>query len=91
MLKRYATIIPQMLVCYNRLRWKWQWGPAANRSVDIFVDNMCISVVVLWIKSSTAPLCVSGCDRAGLSFVHSVTLWIAAFRWCGWLCGLAKT
>lgn len=80
MLKRYATIIPQMLVCYNRLRWKWQWVPAANRSLDMFVDNMCTTIGTLWIKPVTAPLYESGCARAVLSFVRSVTLWIAAFR-----------
>lgn len=91
MLKRYVTIIPQMFACYNRLRWEWQWTSAADCAVDIFVDNLCITVERLWIKSVTAPLCVSGCGRAVLFFVRSVTLWIAAFRWCGWLDGLAKT
>lgn len=66
-------------------------GPAADYSVDITVDNMCIPAWLLWIKSATAPLYMSVCARAGLSFVRSVTLWIAAFRWRCWLCGLAKT
>lgn len=66
-------------------------GPAADHSVDISVDNMCIMIGWLWIISATAPLYVSGCARAVLSFVRSVTLWIAAFRWYGWLDGLAKT
>lgn len=91
MLKRYVTIIPQMPACYNRVRWEWQWGPTADHSVDIIVDNMCITIGCLWIKSVTAPLYVSGCARAVLSFMRSVTLWIAAFHWYGWLCGLAKT
>lgn len=91
MLKRYVTIIPQMPVCYNRLRWDWQWVSAADCSVDIFVDNMCITIGQLWIKSATAPLYVSGCGRAVLSFVRSVTLWIVAFRWRCWLRGLSKT
>lgn len=80
-----------MFACYNRLRWDWQWVSAADCAVDIFVDNMCITVERLWIKSVTAPLCVSGCGRAVFFFVRSVTLWIAAFRWCAWLDGLAKT
>lgn len=66
-------------------------GLAADRTVDISVDNMCITIGYLWIKSATAPLYVSGCARAVLIFVRSVTLWIAAFHWCSWLCGLAKT
>ena len=60
-------------------------------SVDNHVYNMWITMLCLWIISITAPLYVSGCARAVLSFVQSVTLWIAAFRWCGWLDGLAKT
>lgn len=64
---------------------------AAGYSVDIYVDNMCITTYILWINSTTAPLYVSVCARAVLSFVHSVTLWIAAFRWRSWLRGLAKT
>lgn len=66
-------------------------GPAADRSVDIIVDNMCITAWLLWIKSATAPLYMSVCARVVLSFMRSVTLWIAAFRWRCWLCGLAKT
>lgn len=91
MLKRYVTIIPQMFACYNRLRWEWPWGLAVGHSVDISVDNMCITTGWLWVKSAAAPLYVSGCARAVLVFVYSVTLWIAAFRWCGWLGWLAKT
>lgn len=91
MLKRYVTIIPQMFACYNRLRWEWPWGLAADHSVDITVDNMCITMERLWIKSATAPLHVSGYARAVPSFLRSMTLWIAAFRWYGWLDGLAKT
>lgn len=91
MLKRYVTIIPQMFACYNRLRWDWLWVSAADCAVDIFVDNMCITMERLWIKSATAPLYVSGYARAVPSFLRSMTLWIAAFRWCGWLGGLAKT
>lgn len=49
--------------------------------MDIYVDNMCITTYILWINSTTTPLYVSGCARAGLSFLRSVTLWIAAFRW----------
>lgn len=66
-------------------------GPAADRSVDIIVDNMCITTYILWINSTTAPLHVSVCAHTVLSFVPSVTLWIAAFRWRCWLGGLAKT
>lgn len=66
-------------------------GPAADRSVDIIVDNMCITAWLLWIKSATAPLYMSVCARVVLNFAQSVTLWIASFRWCGWLDGLAKT
>ena len=64
---------------------------AAGYSVDIYVDNMCITTYILWINLATAPLYVSGCARAVLNFAQSVTLWIAAFRWRCWLCGLAKT
>lgn len=64
---------------------------AAGYSVDIYVDNMCITTHILWINSTTTPLYVSGCARAVLSFMRSVTLWIAAFRWYGWLDGLSKT
>ena len=89
--KHYVNIIPQKPDDYNRLRWEWQWVSTADHSVDIIVNNMWITIGWLWIKSATAPLCVSGCARAVLVFVYSVTLWIAAFRWCGWLCWLAKT
>lgn len=45
------------------------------------VDNMCITTEFLWINLITAPLYVSDCARTAPSFVHSLTLWIAAFRW----------
>lgn len=64
---------------------------AAAYFVDIYVDNMCITTYILWINPATAPLYVSVCARAVLSFAQSVTLWIAAFRWCCWLDGLTKT
>ena len=80
-----------MFACYNRLRWDWLWVSASDCAVDIFVDNMCITMERLWIKSATAPLYVSGYARAVPSFLRSMTLWIAAFRWYDWLCELAKT
>ena len=59
--------------------------------VDGSVDNMCISIAYLWIKMVSAPRYASGWARAVPIFLHSVTLWIAAFRWRYWLGGLAKT
>lgn len=42
--KHYVNIIPQKPDDYNRLRWDWQWTSAADRFVDISVDNMCITL-----------------------------------------------
>lgn len=92
---QYVSIISQTARFSNKKKLNRRVSPVeqllSQTVVDIFVDNMCITIGILWIKLVAPPLYVSGYTRIVLSFVHSVTLWIAAFRWRCWLCGLAKT
>lgn len=92
---RYVLIIAQTAKYSNRNGSTDNSFKSSNffRVLPVYnsVDNMWIISNCMWINSTTAPLYVSVCARAGRSFMHSVTLWIAAFRWRCWLCGLAKT
>lgn len=70
-MKHDVFIIAQKIISSNQTN---DCKKYINLFVDIFVDNMCIAMGWLWIKSATAPLYVSCCARYVLIFVHSVTL-----------------